>query len=128
MVFVCVVWVASIGAFQPSPYVSAYSATKAYVMLFSEGLDFELKGTNVSVTTLYPGATRTEFFEVSDTKVNSIIESTMQSPTQVAEIALNAMFNRQRSIVPGFMNKITAFITQLSPRKLTTWAAAKLMH
>ena len=52
----------------------------------------------------------------------------MQSPTQVAEIALNAMFNRQRSIVPGFMNKITAFITQLSPRKLTTWAAAKLMH
>ena len=91
-------------------------------------MDFELKGTNVSVTTLYPGATRTEFFEVSDTKVNSIIESTMQSPTQVAEIALNAMFNRQRSIVPGFMNKITAFITQLSPRKLTTWAAAKLMH
>ena len=30
--------VASIGAFQPSPYVSAYSATKAYVMLFSEGI------------------------------------------------------------------------------------------
>lgn len=120
--------VASIGAFQPSPYVSAYSATKAYVMLFGEALDFELKGTNVSVTTLYPGATRTEFFEVSDTKVNSIIENSMQSASQVAEIALNAMFKRQRSIVPGMMNKITAFITQLLPRKLTTWSAAKLMH
>ncbi|MFN8284163.1 MAG: SDR family oxidoreductase [Chitinophagales bacterium] len=120
--------VASIGAFQPSPYVSAYSATKAYVMLFGEALDFELKGTNVSVTTLYPGATRTEFFEVSDTKINAVIESTMQSAAQVAETALNAMFNRQRSIVPGFMNKLTAFITQLSPRRLTTWAAAKLMH
>ncbi|HUM51790.1 MAG TPA: SDR family oxidoreductase [Chitinophagales bacterium] len=120
--------VASIGAFQPSPYVSAYSATKAYVMLFSEGLDFELKDSNVSVTTLYPGATRTEFFEVSDTKINAIIENSMQSAKKVASIALNAMFKRQRSIVPGFMNKLTAFITQLSPRKLTTWAAAKLMH
>lgn len=120
--------VASIGAFQPSPFVSAYSATKAYVMLFGEGLDFELKGTNVSVTTLYPGATRTEFFEVSDTRISSIIENSMTSAEQVANIALNAMFKRQRTIVPGIMNKLTAFLAHLMPRKLVTWSAAKLMQ
>lgn len=55
--------VSSVGAFQPSPSFAAYSATKSYVMLFSEALDFELKGTGVSVTTLYPGATKTEFLK-----------------------------------------------------------------
>lgn len=119
--------VASIGAFQPSPYFSAYSATKAYVMLFSEGLDFELTGSNVSVTTLYPGATKTEFFDVAQNKINRIVEKTLMSSQSVAKIALDAMFKRKRSIVPGFINKISAFITQLSPRKVSTWSAAKLM-
>lgn len=119
--------VASIGAFQPSPYFAAYSATKAYVMLFAEALDYELKNSGVSVTTLYPGATKTEFFDVANAKVNSIVKNTLKSSEEVARIGLEAMFNRQRSVVPGTINKLTAFLTQLSPRKLTTWAAANIM-
>lgn len=119
--------VASIGAFQPTPFFAAYSATKAYVMLFSEALDFELKGSGVSVTTLYPGATKTEFFDVADAKVNKLVERTLMTPEQVAAIAINAMFNRKRSIVPGLINKISSFLTQLSPRKIATWSAANVM-
>ncbi|MDB5229180.1 MAG: family oxidoreductase [Bacteroidota bacterium] len=119
--------VSSVGAFQPSPYFAAYSATKAYVMLFSEALDFELKGSNVSVTTLYPGATKTEFFEVSETKVNKLVARTLMTADEVADIALNAMFKRKRSIVPGIINKLSVFFAQMSPRKMTTWSAANIM-
>ena len=119
--------VSSVGAFQPSPSFAAYSATKSYVMLFSEALDFELKGTGVSVTTLYPGATKTEFFEVANTKVNKLVENSLMTATSVASIALEAMFNRKRSIVPGNMNKISTLLVQLLPRKLATYIAANVM-
>jgi len=119
--------VSSVGAFQPAPGFAAYSATKSYVMLFSEALDFELKGTNVSVTTLYPGATKTEFFEVSNTKVNSNIERMLMTSESVANIGLNAMFNRKRAIVPGVANKISTVLVTLIPRNLAIWIAAKVM-
>ena len=119
--------VSSVGAFQPSPSFAAYSATKSYVMLFSEALDFELKGTGVSVTKLYPGATKTEFFEVANTKVNKLVENSLMTAASVASIALEAMFNRKRSIVPGNMNKISTLLVQLLPRKLATYIAANVM-
>ena len=119
--------VSSVGAFQPSPYFAAYSATKSYVMLFGEALDFELKGSNVSVTTLYPGATRTEFFEVSNTKVNSTVERMLMTSESVANIGLDAMFKRKRAIVPGVPNKISTVLVSLIPRKLAILIAANVM-
>ncbi|MCZ7681697.1 MAG: SDR family oxidoreductase [Sandaracinaceae bacterium] len=61
-----VLQVASIGAFQPSPLYAVYSATKAYVRDFSQALHFELRGTGVTVTTMCPGLTESEFHEKAD--------------------------------------------------------------
>lgn len=119
--------VSSVGAFQPTPGFAAYAASKAYVMSFGEALDYELKGSNVSVTTLYPGATKTEFFEVADLKVNPLVSKTLKSPEEVAAIALDAMFKRKRSVVPGFLNWITSVLAAISPRKIATWSAANVM-
>src|SRR3712207_925442 len=53
--------VASTGAYQPGPYTAVYYATKAYVLSLSEALRIELKNYGVSVSTLCPGSTKTEF-------------------------------------------------------------------
>ena len=66
--------VASAAAFLPSPWVSAYAASKAYVRSFSEALRYELQNTGVSVTTLYPGITRTEFNEVANAKTPPLMD------------------------------------------------------
>ena len=47
--------VGSMAAFQPTPWNSTYSATKAFVLSFSEGVSAELAGTGVSLTVLCPG-------------------------------------------------------------------------
>ena len=55
--------VASTAAYQAVPTLATYAATKAFVVLFTRGLRMELKGTNISVTCLSPGATSTNFID-----------------------------------------------------------------
>lgn len=57
--------VSSIAGAAPGPLVSVYSATKAFVTSFSQALQHELEPRGVSVTTLIPGATHTEFKSAS---------------------------------------------------------------
>ena len=57
--------VASIAGFQPGPRMAVYFASKAYVLSLGEALAYELRGSGVTVTTLCPGATATDFFDVA---------------------------------------------------------------
>jgi short-subunit dehydrogenase len=57
--------VASTAAFQPGPGFAVYFATKSFVLSFTEALHQELKRTNIKVSALCPGPTRTEFGAVA---------------------------------------------------------------
>ena len=60
-----VLLVASTASFQPGPRMAVYFATKAYVLSLGEALAYELRRTGVTVTTLCPGATATNFFKAA---------------------------------------------------------------
>ncbi len=57
--------VASLLGFQPTPYLSVYGATKAFVLSFTESLWEETRGTGLRVLAVCPGATRTEFYDAA---------------------------------------------------------------
>ncbi|HHG86517.1 MAG TPA: SDR family oxidoreductase [Bacteroidetes bacterium] len=119
--------VASAVAFLPSPYVSAYAATKAYVLSFSESLRYELKDTGVSITTLYPGITTTEFNAVADAKTPAMMNMSILSAEKVAQIGIKAMFQRRRARIPGFINNMSAFFAKIIPRSWIINSAGSLM-
>lgn len=119
--------VASAAAFLPSPYVSAYAATKAHVHSFSEALHFELRGTGVSVTTLYPGITTTEFNDVAHAKTPAAMDLSILSAAAVARVGVRAMFQRRRAVVPGLINKLNALFCALLPRGLVVRMAGLLL-
>lgn len=119
--------VSSVGAFQPSPYYAPYSATKSYVMLFGEALDYELRAQNVSVTTLYPGATKSEFHAVAKHKAGKLVEMTKMTAHEVAAAGIKAMFTRRRSITPGLINKVNEVLIKFLPRRVGTAIAGTLM-
>lgn len=119
--------VASVGAFQPSPYFAAYAASKAYVLSFGEALSFELKPHGVTVTTVYPGVTLTEFFDVSEFHPNKIIKGTGMSPRDVAKIALDATFQGRVAVIPGLTNKVNSFFINNMPRCWATSIVGKMM-
>lgn len=111
----------SIGAYQPSPTYASYSAAKAFILSLGEALNYELRGSGVSVTVLSPGVTATEFFKVADQEPSLYQRLTMMKSPDVVRFGVRAMLRRRASVVPGFLNAFLAFGTRLIPR---TWQAA----
>jgi len=109
--------VASTAAFQPGPLMAVYYATKAYVLSFSEALVEELKGSNVTVTTLCPGATKTNFGSVANVEGTKMFSRAMSSDF-VAKKGYEAMMRGKRVIVTGGLNKMGALGSKFLPRSL----------
>ena len=108
--------VASVAAFQPTPGMATYAATKAFVQSFSEALHAELAGTGVSVTTLCPGPVDTEFGEVAGVD-DSLLPGVLKvSPAEVAAQAVRGMVTGRRSVVPGAPNKALTMAGRYAPR------------
>lgn len=120
--------VASIGAFQATPTYAAYSASKSYVLLFGEALHEELRARGVAVTVLSPGITATEFLKVSGQKATLYQRLVMMRSEPVVRIGLRALSRRRASVVPGWLNAITAWSNRLMPRSLQRKVAFKLMR
>lgn len=123
-----VIQVASIGAYQPTPSYAAYSAAKAFVLSFGEALSFELRGSGVKLTVLSPGVTRSEFLAVAGQRTTLFQRATMMSAERVAEVGLRAVLRGRPSVVPGLVNKVTAFSMRLLPRRAQAALANVAMH
>jgi short-subunit dehydrogenase len=110
--------IASTAAYQPVPYLSIYSATKAYVLSFSEAVSAELSGRGVRVFTVCPGATETEFGKVSG------FDSNVWAPTTTAEAcvrrALSAYESGVITHVDGALNSAGALLSRFLPHALLT--------
>jgi short-subunit dehydrogenase len=112
--------IGSTSAYQALPYLSAYAASKAYVLTFSRGLYHELKNTNVSVTCICPGPTDTNFVNRANIGARALkaAERVNMSPKVVARIAVNSMFKRRPEVITGGVNKLSAFFAWLLPKSL----------
>ncbi len=117
---------ASTGAFQPTPYMAVYCATKAFVVSFSEAIRFELRKQNVHVTALCPGGTESEFFKPAE--MEKVIEKNsqfMMKADVVAKAGLDGLLKNKAVVVPGMINKAGKVAAQLFPNSLVVPGAAK---
>lgn len=85
--------VASVLGFQPTPYLSVYGATKAFVLSFTESLWEETRGTGLRVLAVCPGATQTEFYDVAGSQ-SADYGTKRATPEQVVTIALDTLDRR----------------------------------
>lgn len=119
--------VASNGAFQPTPLYAVYSAAKAFVLSFGEAVNYELRGSGVSVTTTCPGPAATEFLAVSGQRQTFYQRMVMMESADVVRISLDAMLRRKASVVPGRINAFAAWSVRLMPRRLAAALAERTM-
>ncbi len=115
--------VSSVGAFQPSPMYAVYSAAKAYVLSASYAMNYELRGSNVSITTVCPGITETEFHQVSGHEKTAFMKMLSMKAPRVASIGLRAMFRGRSMVIPGISNKLNSWLLEGMPR----WLSARIV-
>jgi len=120
--------VASIAALQPVPFMAVYGATKAFVLSFSEAIRNELKKTGVTVTTLLPGPTATNFFNKAEANNVQMFQQCMMSPQKVALSGYKAMMKGKKRVVPGFPNKCLAFVVKIFPGDFVLNMAVRLLE
>ncbi len=119
--------IASTAAYQAVPTLTTYAATKAFVVLFTRGLRWELKGSGISVSCLSPGATSTGFIDRAGMKsMQERAEKFSMKPEAVAKIAIDQMFRGKAEIVPGFINWISVKLTYFLPKYLIEKIASGL--
>ncbi len=119
--------VSSVAAFAPGPYMANYYATKAHVLSFSQAVNQELRGTNVSVTALCPGPTATGFERNAQIKgAKSFTMLKNQSAKSVAELGYRAMIRGQACARHGLFTKFMNLAARLSPSGLSTRVVAWL--
>jgi hypothetical protein len=112
--------VASTAAFQPGPTMAGYYASKAFVLSYSQAVDFELRKKGVQVSTLCPGPTITDFqIRANIEDLNLFKKGFTMSAEEVAQIGYNGLMKGKPVIIAGAMNKISAMSSKISPSKVS---------
>ncbi len=111
--------VASTAAYLPGPYMAVYYATKAFVLSFSEALFYELRPHGITVTTLVPGPTATEFQKRAGLgKVKLTRFLVMMDAASVARAGYKGLQQGKRVVIPGVLNKLSVWSLRFMPRAL----------
>ena len=107
---------ASISSKAPTPYMSVYAGTKAFIYNFTQGLINELKDSEVTMTALLPGPTDTDFFHKAGAEKTVMYQETeLADPAAVARDGYDALQKGESKIISGFKNKVQTAIGNFLP-------------
>lgn len=113
--------VASTAAFVPGPWMSIYYASKAFLLSFSEAIAYELKPHGISVTTLCPGPTESEFKVRAGSERSRLFEAFLMDAPTVARAGFAGMMRGKAVVIPGLRNKMIPVAARVVPRGMIAY-------
>ncbi len=119
--------VASTAAHQPTPFMTTYGATKAFVLSFTLALSEELRGTGVRALALCPGPVPTGFQAAASIPSGAVLSIAKLDAHTVVEKALDAYARHATLKTPGFVNGAQTLASKLLPRSVILRAARLTM-
>jgi len=119
----------SIASTMPGSFQSVYNASKSFLQSFAEALQEEFKDSGVTITSLMPGPTETNFFhraEMDDTMVGRS-QAIKDDPAQVARQGFEALMDGEDKVVAGsLMTKAQGAMNKVLPDKVKAAAHRKM--
>jgi len=106
-----VINIASVSGFNPIPYNAVYSATKAYVLSFSQSINYEYKDRGVYVLAVCPQATNTHFFDSFNKmkgkmrEPEDVVNSTFKAIRKKKSICTDGRLSVMQSLMPHFLSR-----------------------
>lgn len=109
----------SIAGFIPGAFHAVYNGSKAFIDSFADAIRNEIKDSEgVTVTTLMPGATDTEFFERADMLDTKVGQQEKDDPAKVAQDGWDALMAGKAHIISGWKNKVQAAAAHVAPASM----------
>ncbi|MCG8921849.1 SDR family oxidoreductase [Lentzea sp. CC55] len=108
--------VASLTGYLSTPGMAVYSASKSFVVRFTEALAHETRESGLTVLALSPGPTSTEFYGVSGTRTSGV---RFQTAAQVVGTAIAALDRRKPpvSVISGSANRWARRVAAVLPKR-----------
>jgi short-subunit dehydrogenase len=119
--------VASTAGHQPTPFMSTYGASKAFVLSFTLALAEELRGSGVHALALCPGPVPTGFQAAASIPAVAMLSIAKLDAHTVVERALDAYAASAVIKTPGLVNSAQTLASKLLPRALIIRAARLTM-
>ncbi len=119
---------ASLSAYQPTPLLSVYAATKAFVLSFTDSLINELRDTGVTVTALIPGATDTDFFNKAHAETTKAAYNKLASPAEVARAGYEGLMKGKHHAVASAGTKAQVVLSNILPNETLANMTRKQME
>ena len=95
-----------------------YSAAKAWVNVFSEYLNVDLAKDGITVTSLAPGFTHTEFHQRGGMKMGAVPEFLWENAAEVAKAGWEGALRGDAIVISGKQYRVIVFLARHLPRKL----------
>lgn len=128
----CIVNIASTAAFQPTPYMATYGATKAFVLHWTLALGEDLRKTKVRTLAVCPGPTRSNFFKAAGFERPPMNQGANRaldmSADEVAVQILRALAKGKSLVTTGWKNKLIALFGSKLPILLVVRVGGALLR
>lgn len=120
--------VASMASFSPIAFKTVYPASKAFVYSFSRSLAEELKSSGVNVSVVLPGPMKTNADNTRRIEQKGWwVRRGIQTPEEIATVAIKRLFRRHKVIIPGIINKINWLLLKILPNEICVPYVSKLV-
>ena len=118
----------SMSCWMPMPGIAMYSATKAYIRVFSRALAYELKDDGISVTVACPGGIATDLFGLPKNLQRFAVRiGVLQTPEKFVKKALKKTFARKLQYINGGLNRMSIFFVGITPTCVRMFVKHRLL-
>lgn len=106
----------SMSCWMPAPGIAMYSATKAYIRVFTRALNYELRGSGVTATAICPGGIATDLFGLPDNlKRLALRLGVLERPERLARKALRRTLRGRKQYTNGILNRAAIPLVAITP-------------
>ncbi len=109
----------SLSCWAPYPGIALYSATKAYIRVFTRALAYELQDYGVTATAICPGGVATGLYGLKPSLLKLGVRlGVLMTPERLVRKALKALFKGKKQLIPGILNRLLIPLASIMPARI----------
>lgn len=106
----------SMSCWMPMPGIALYSATKAYIRVFTRALHYEMRDRGVKVMAACPGGIATDLFGLPPKLMRLALRlHAVQTPEKFTELAVKRLLKGKKQYINGWLNRLSIFAVGIMP-------------